>query len=1050
MKKLFPLILLVAYSIASDAQMTFLVTAAPCHNDGVIGATFTGSLTPPLTVRWITSGSAGATITHTGVSGMADALTSYSGGPISVIAFDSLGVTDTGYFAGAPPFNVCSLGVFGGICPAPDTLTVSICSGGTAPFTYSWYIIGTSGIIGTMNPMPAAAGNDYGVTVTDAAGCTYGSLVDPMNIYAYSVPTFYDSVNTTTAACTNGTASVSIYGGGVAPYSYIWSNGATSATIGSLVMGWYGVTVTDGLGCTATGYGYVNQSIYISAPTVPTPATCLASDGAVIAFGSGGTPPYSYVWSNGATTQSQSGIPAGFYGVNVTDANGCIGSDGGYVGVSTPITVNYTATPSLCTAPTGTATLAISGGTAPYTTSWYTTPPQTGVTAMSLTYGDYFFHVTDAIGCVQEGTVTVPPIDVMSASFLETPALCTLSNGSMTVYPVGGVTPYHYLWNTGATTATITGKATGYYSVTITDNLGCKLTKWQNLPYTSPLGLGAVSTPASCIFTNDGIDSAIVWGGTPPYSYAWSSGGTTRTISALHYGPYWVTATDAIGCTTPYYIYSYVDYDTLGTSCYCTIEGTVYNDTNGNCTQDPGEMGIPNVQIHIAGGTLNNGYTYTDAGGHYSYKVPSGSYIVSERVLAFYPLASCQPNNIPVTVTASAGCVINQDFANSMDTIHDMHISTWDYYHPFDPISHAVIGHTYTQTTIISNDGTVPEDSVYASYRTDGQIYGPSFIPGGYFSGSPYWYKADTFASMQPGTSKQFLINYTVPTNIPIGTALTFKDTVVYKKPVANWLTDYSPWNNVNYFNAVTVASFDPNFKEVNPKGTGPLGLIPYTDSVLEYMVHFQNTGTWPAENITVLDTLDDNLDWTSLTPVFQSSPCKVTLSQAGAKKIAKFSFPDINLPTKASDEVRSNGMLTYTIHLKRSLTVGSQIRNKASIYFDYNEPVMTNITLNTLQSAGPGVSVKNIPAVTSNTFSVYPNPANNNFTAIVNCELATRGELMITDVTGKTMMTKTISLQKGTQNIPVDVRNLPSGTYFVTLDENGVKQTQKLVIIKS
>ena len=631
--------------------------------------------------------------------------------------------------------------------------------------------------------------------------------------------------------------------------------------------------------------------------------------------------------------------------------------------------------------------------------------------------------------------VTVPPIDVISLSFSSTPALCSLSTGSMNVTAVGGVTPYTYSWSTGAITPSITSVPSGTYEITVTDNLGCKVTKYPFLPDYSPMSVGVTATPASCIFTNDGSIAATAMGGTPPYTYGWSSGATTGTITGLPYGNYWLSVTDASGCTAS--DYTYLPYD-AGTSCYCTIAGTVYNDTNHNCVQDPGEAGIPNIQIYCSG----MGYTYTDAAGHYSILVPSGTYTVSETVLAFYPLSPCQTNNIVISTTAATGCVDSINFANVADTIHDVHISTWDYSWP-------VVGSVYTQISLIENDGTVPEDSVLSVYKPDGQLYAPSFTPSGIFTGSAYTYNtAGGFPTLLPGAEQTFFMSYNVPTNIPIGTSVLFKDSVAYKTPMTNWLADYSPWNNVNYFTATTVAAYDPNFKEVRPQGVGPTGLIGYNDSTLEYMVHFQNTGSAPAQNITVVDTLDNNLNWTSLRPEFASAPCKVTMQQYGAYKVVKFTFKNIYLPTQASDPNHSNGMFTYTIKTKSGLPLGTQFRNRASIYFDYNAPVMTNSTLNTLGAIS--TFANNVPAAEkANTFNVYPNPANMTFNAQINSISAASAEMYISDVTGKTLISKTVALQAGTQTISTDVSMLAPGMYFVNLNENGKIQTAKLVIMK-
>jgi len=1038
MKKLFAFILFTVFGLASHAQTTFSVTHTPCNNDGILSATFPGTLTPPLTVYWTTHGTSGSTITHSGVSGLSDDLTGYSGGPISIYAIDAHGVTGgSGYYGGMPPFSI-GLTATTAMCPNFDTATVSV-SGGTAPYTYQWYNTGSMALVGTLSSLGLPPG-DYGVTVTDAHGCVYGSM-DDGNLFdsLTQTPSFYDSVSTTPANCTNGSATATNYGGGLPPFSYVWSNAATTASISGLSMGPYAVTVTDAAGCTATGYGYVSQGIVISAPVTPTPTTCTESNGAVIAFGSGGLPPYTYAWSNGATTQSQTGLPAGAYEVTVTDANNCVGTGYGYVSASTPITVTYSSTSSLCTGPTGTATAYPTGGTIPYSIEWYTWPtPQTTITASALSPGDYAFKITDNVGCIQTGTAHIHPVDVISVSNLVTDPVCTLSNGSITVYPTGGVLPYHYSWSTGGATSSITGVPAGGYSMTVTDALSCSVTKTYDLSSSSPVGIGLTVTPSSCLFASDGSITATPYDGTPPYSYSWTGGGATSTISSLPHGYYWVNVTDANGCTA--WDSTTVPYDT-SSYCYCTIAGRIYWDINGNCIHDPGEPGVPNIQVLVSG----RGYTYTDDSGYYSMPVPSGTYTVTETVRAFYPLSSCQVNNIPVTTVASAGCVDSVDFANSMDTIHDMHISTWDYYNEA-PIA----GHTYTQLVLVSNQGTVPEDSVYAIYNPDGQLLAPTVTPASIFNGSSYYYTtADSFPTVNPGFSKSFFMTYNVPTDIPLGISCVFLDSVAYKAPITDWLTDYTPWNNVNYFTTTTIGSYDPNFKEVYPKGYGPQGYISYNDSVLEYMVHFQNTGTYQAQNIVVIDTIDDNLDWTTLSPEYMSAPCKVILAPSGAKKVATFTFSNINLPAAASNPMGSNGVFTYTIHLKPGLAIGTQFHNTASIYFDYNAPVRTNTTLNTLQSAATLGTTQPTAAQNYNTFTIYPNPAGNSFNAVITAGNASVGFMTVSDMTGKQMIAKTITLQQGTQTIATDAGLLAPGVYFVSMNINGSMQTQKLVILK-
>ena len=212
--------------------------------------------------------------------------------------------------------------------------------------------------------------------------------------------------------------------------------------------------------------------------------------------------------------------------------------------------------------------------------------------------------------------------------------------------------------------------------------------------------------------------------------------------------------------------------------------------------------------------------------------------------------------------------------------------------------------------------------------------------------------------------------------------------------------------------------------------------------SVLEYMVHFQNVGTYYAQKVVVVDTLDADLDWSTLRPIYQSHPCSVTMNENG---VVTFTFNNINLPPAIWSEDGSNGMLTYTIETKPSLALGTQFTNNAAIYFDYNEPIITNTTLNTL---GVPQGIQGV-ANANEDFTIYPNPANKMFYAQINSNDATIAVMNITDVSGKQVMQQTLKLQTGTQNISVDVASLTPGLYFVSVVNNGKSSTQKLVIMK-
>jgi uncharacterized repeat protein (TIGR01451 family) len=1005
----------------------FTLTQAPCNANGILTANFTG-LTLPLTVSWHWAGN---TVTHTNVTSLSDALTGYAGQPVSVVAVDANNTADDGYYQGAPPFTY-QISVTPAVCPAISTATATV-FGGTAPYTYQWIDPATSTIVSTANPAPLPNGN-YEILITDANGCTYGSQYSPDSIYVYSTPPFNFGFSVTPANCTNGSLTITGLSGGVLPYTYLWSNGATTSSINSLTAGLYNVTVTDGQGCQRTRSEHVNQAITIGTNPTVTPTTCTQNNGSIISFGSGGTPPYSYLYSNGGTTQTQSGLAAGNYNVTVTDANGCTGSSNVYINSSTPIYATYTATASSCTSPTGTATVAISGGATPYTVSWSTFPAQSGTTASNLAPGNYPFHITDANGCVQNGVAIVPPVNVITATAIGTSATCLLSNGSINVVPSGGTAPYSYLWSNGATTANVSGLAAGYYSVQITDASGCSINKFKHVESSSPVNVGLATTQATCIYSANGSIAANVWGGAAPYTYSWSNGQTTATATGLGTGYYYLNITDANGCTA--HDFAQVTSNNSSNSCYCTITGTVYNDANGNCVMDAGENGIPNIQIHCIG----FGYAYTNASGVYSFQVPTGTYTLTQTVLATYPLAGCQNNAIPVTATAAAGCTQTVNFANVINPLHDIHISLWDN-------AAAVPGNVYGQFFIVSNQGTITESSILAGYHSDGQINAASISPSGIFaspSANYYSTSGNTFPSLAPGASQSFNMGYNIPTNIPMGTNLVFHDSAVYTSPMSGWINDYSPWNNVNLYNVTVVSSYDPNFMQVNPKGDGPAGYISRTDTTLEYMVHFQNLGTYKAQNVVVIDTLDADLDWSSLRPVYSTHKAKISIDEHG---VLKYTFKDIQLPAKMYDDAGSNGMFTFTIKQKPNLAYGTQIWNQAGIYFDYNEPVMTNTVLNTLREP-TGIDDKTNKDKFA--FAIYPNPARTGFTAVVDNKIANAAtSLTITDISGRTIAVKEMHLQSGKQLIPMNTEALTDGVYFVNLNIEGKKSTQKLVIVK-
>lgn len=1027
MKKYIFTSLILLLGIMTKAQnVSFVLTQAPCHADGILTANFT-SLTPPLTVSWYSTGS--APIIHTNVNALTDAITTYTGAYLTLTVTDGTN-TNYGYYSGqgAAPFQYTTT-TTPAQCPTLGTITTTV-FGGSPGYNFQYIDQSTNIVVSTSNPASLPAGN-YDVLITDAAGCQFGSMYmfDSIQISSQNVM----NVNTTNipANCTNGSITINSITGGTSPYTYSWSNGSTANSITGLSTGTYSLNVLDGNGCAEQHYIYLPQAVNINVNTTPTAATCLNNNGSALAFASGGANPYTYSWSNGSTSSAINAVGAGYYTVTAIDNNGCIGQGATYINASSPITVTYTTTTSLCTSPTGSATLNITGGASPYNVTWSTFPVQSGPNLTGVAAGSYSFHVVDQNGCVQNGTVVINPVSIVSANLISTPATCTQSDGALNCMVNGGMPPFTYLWSTTNTTPSISNIPAGGYNVIVIDAMSCSKMFYATVGTSTPLTMALSSTPSSCIYSNDGSINATVFGGSSPYT--WSGG--SSTMSNLTSGNYLISVVDGNGCTQT--AIGNVPCNNSSTACYCTLTGTVYHDINNNCVQDSGEPGIPNIQIHCIG----YGYDYTDANGVYTFQVPAGNYTLQENVLSFYPLAACQNNNIQVTAAPSAGCVITNNFANLINPIVDMKINSWDWTLPTP-------GSTHTQKMIIANMGTTSQTAAHASFKNDGQLGATTMLPTGQFtqpSSGTEWYTTINGSGfwLNPGQSNAYLLNRNVPTNIPLNTSLMFQDTVAAAAPMSSWLTDYSPWDNVSSYSSIVVGPYDPNFKEVSPKGIGSNGNIQHKDSVLDYMVHFQNLGNYQAQNVVVLDTLDADLDWTTLRPVYQSHPCIITISENG---IAKFEFKNIVLPAKMYDEMGSQGMFSYSIHMKPNLPFGTQFKNSASIYFDFNEPVKTNTTVNTL--AQPE-STNDIP-YSSSDLSIYPNPVKDQvYIVLPESTIAGKKIISITDVSGKQVSRMEYNLTSNEYRIPASTKQLFPGMYFITVSDHTHQQTAKFIKIQ-
>jgi gliding motility-associated-like protein len=445
--------------------------------------------------------------------------------------------------------TVINVGCFGESTGQAD-LTVS---GGTGPYTFLW----NNGDVS--EDLTGIVAGNYMVIVTDANSCTATAsetITEPVSALT-------GSITSQTNVSVNGgnDGSVTVDGSGGTPgYQYSLNGGTyqVSGTFSTLTAGSYTVTVQDGNLCTYDVPVTITQPALALSGTITSQInmSCFGvADGSVTVTGEEGYPPYEYSLDGGTYQASGTfgGLTAGLYVVTVRDAS----SNTYDVPVTitqpvAPLAVSTTQTDVLCAgAATGTATAVVSGGTAPYSYSWNTTPVQTLPNATGLVAGSYTLTVTDANGCIVSTNITITQPAAITVTTTKTDVSCNGgNNGAATAVTAGGTGPYGYSWNTTPvqSTSAITGLSAGSYTVTVTDGNGCTSNATVQITEPAALSLSATLTEAGCPDSPDGSVTLTITGGTAPYGIFWADGSTTQNRSGLLPGNYSVVVTDASGC----------------------------------------------------------------------------------------------------------------------------------------------------------------------------------------------------------------------------------------------------------------------------------------------------------------------------------------------------------------------------------------------------------------------------------------------------------------------------------------------------------------------
>ncbi len=458
---------------------------------------------------------------------------------------------------------------------------------------------------------------------------------------------------------------------------------------------------------------------------------------------------------------------------------------------------------------------------------------------------------------------------------------------------------------------------------------------------------------------------------------------------------------------------------------YGYISGNAYIDNNSNCVFDSGdiEMGPTDFNIldYVSSPAVMVPYYIGSTGGLYTYPVQQ-SWMTSVTVSlpAYYAFiflnAPCAAGSYTLTTLPASGvdfplmCTSNIDVECYAFSPASVRLHTPFYMQPF--VNNTGCD-TAAGTLTLVLDSRVTYDSAMSTYPAD-TVRGDTLIWNYHslnnLAGGAYWnsFFSDLYLTPDSATAVGDTLCFRIYTNIPAA--------------------DINPANNDYTICLPVVYSYDPNEKDVAPKGTGPQGYIPAGTDTLTYNVHFQNTGSDYADNITIIDTLDSHINASSFKVIGTSHNMT---PQWLAPGIVQFNFNNIMLPDSGTNQAASQGEVRFSVVLNPGLAPGTHIKNTGYIYFDSNPAVVTNTTLNTI-----ALETKIAPVNTSLPVKVYPNPATDHVTV----ENLDGGEISILNMNGSVVLKQNVTGNKTN----IDVSGLADGVYILKTVNNTNTTTTK------
>ena len=826
---------------------------------------------------------------------------------------------------------------------------------------------------------------------------------------------------------------------------------AGSIDLSASVPGTYTVTnyIPASGGCSATSAIAtitINPSIYFTTSVITNSCTCNGNDKPITMGGLGYVKyylyPYIYMGSGqwnyadsivttAAPNNKFNNLCTGTYTIMAKDALGCTALKIDNIVCNLQITSQTN--PTCNGLSDGEIVVDYGGGTAPYTfvlnpgNSIITSSTQTA-TYTNLAANSYTITATDGSGntLTNQATLINPlPLTIMTSV---TPASCGQS-GSV-ICTSSGPGPYSYsIQPMVLGSGYYTNLAIGSYSITVTNSNGCSASTIAIVSGSALLsGLTVTDSvyDETCYYAGDGAFD-LMPSPSSGLSYLWNNGDTTQDLANIVSGIYTVKISNSAGDC----MYVTDSVTNLGINCG-SITGIVYADSNNDCMFNGSDIPLQNIQLHLSNGAL----AFTNLSGNYIFNnVPYGSHTISQSFPAYIFANACtQPTS--VTLSPASANLTNIDFKDS--TISQVDLDLWMYstrYVPGGPDAWIkLFPSNYSANTVNAVISFVLNDSLIYNYANPT----PTNITSTPNGDSLTWIMA-----LPPGYISPYLswnnppvkIFINTPSSYPMGLYIQSCGSVM---PIG--AVDSNLSNNSYCVNKFTSTAYDPNDKTVSPQGIGSIGGITSSDSVLDYVIRFQNTGSSEAMNIKILDTLSSKVNINTFEVLASSHNYMVEVFNGN---ILRFKFNNINLPDSNTNEPLSHGFIAYRVHQKTGNIPGDEIKNTASIYFDFNAPIVTNTTLNTIITPA---AVPDLDRETS--LITYPSPVADEVTILMKGSVGKEIQIDLINAIGQKMKSMHF-IRASNESVSMKVSDLPEGYYMLKVSSDKIVRTKKILIAR-